>query len=139
VGELKADAATDILGDGIAQIELLDFLGGDLAAVNGARASFATRKADFDDKDARLLGRLGRDIHHTPLRHTYFQFYIEAPEAIARQWFKHCVGCEYSFKDLPWSEFSQRYKDVPCKFYIPRHLRRQSNTNKQASAGRLKR
>jgi thymidylate synthase (FAD) len=128
-------SVTDILGDGIAQIDLIDFLGGDLAAVNGARASFASRKAAFDDKDAKLLARLGRDIHHTPLRHSYFQFYIEAPEALARQWYKHCVGTEYAFKDLPWSEFSQRYKEVPAKLYIPREFRQQSGANKQASCG----
>lgn len=125
----------NILGDDIARVELLDWLGGDLASANGARASYSKRKDVYDDKDVRLLGRLGRDIHHTPLRHSYFQLYVDAPEAVARQWYKHIVGSEYAFKDLPWSEFSQRYSDVPMRFYVPREYRCQSDTNKQASEG----
>lgn len=128
----------NILQDGIGQIELIDFLGGDLNNVNGARASFATKKEVFDNKDARLIARLGGDIHHTPLRHTYVQLAVEAPEFVARQWYKHVVGSEYAFKDLPWSEFSQRYKEVEPKFYVPQEIRGQSDTNKQASvAARL--
>lgn len=123
----------DPLADGISKLELLDVLGGDLANVNGARASFAMRKREFDAKDEKLLRRLGADSHHTPLRHTYFQLYVEAPEFVARQWYKHIVGCEYAFKDLPWSEFSQRYKEVEGKSYMPAHLRGQSVVNKQTS------
>lgn len=123
----------NVLDDGIGEVELLTWMGGDLANVNGARASYATRKETLDESDNRLLQRLGGDIHHTPLRHTYFQLYVTAPEFVARQWYKHIVGCEYGFKDLPWSEFSMRYKEVPPEFYIPRAIRIQSQHNKQAS------
>jgi thymidylate synthase (FAD) len=127
----------NILGEGMGTVELLDVLGGDLANVNGARASFNTRKEKFDGQDERLLNRLAEQVEQTPLRHTYVQLYIEAPEFVARQWYKHIVGCEYAFKDLPWSEFSQRYKEVPPKFFIPKFFRAQSDTNKQASGSAL--
>lgn len=123
----------NILGDDIGSIALLDSLGSDLAAVNGARASFGKEKETFDEKDARLLERLGNDQHQTPLRHVYVQLHIKAPEFVARQWYKHVVGCEYAFKDLPWSEFSQRYKEVKPEFYVPQNLRSQDSKNKQAS------
>ncbi len=123
----------NILGDHIGQLELIGHLGGDLANVNGARASYGTERQVFTGADARLLGRLGEDGHNTPLRHTYVQLHCKAPEFIARQWYKHIVGCEYSFKDLPWSEFSQRYKEVAPEFYVPQELRGQALDNKQAS------
>jgi thymidylate synthase (FAD) len=123
----------DPLGDGISSIRYIDHLGGDLEAVNGARASYGAESQGFNEKDARLLARLGADQHHTPLRHVYVQLHIKAPEFVARQWYKHVVGCEYAFKDLPWSEFSQRYKEVAPEFYVPKEIRVQDPDNKQAS------
>lgn len=127
----------NILGDHIGEVNLIDWLGGDLASSNGARASFGREKQSFDEADSRLVERLGKDQHQTPLRHTYIQLHVKAPEFVARQWFKHLVGCEYGFKDLPWSEFSQRYKEVTPEFYVPVQLRGQSIENKQASIENL--
>ena len=123
-----------ILDDEFSAIELLDVLGGDLANVNGARSSYGKHKAALDEKDSKLLSYLGANAHTAPLRHTYFTLRVKAPEFIARQWYKHVVGAQYAFNDLPWSEYSLRYSEVPDEFYIPKRARVQSHgENKQAS------
>ena len=63
-----------------------------------------------------------------------FQFRVRAPEFVARQWYKHQVGANFSSD--PWSEISQRYVEVD-QFYVPRVWRRQGHENKQGSAGAL--
>lgn len=124
-----------VLGDAHSKVTLVDYMGGDLSTTNGARASYGSESQQYTAKDAKLVRRLAADQHQTPFRHTYFTFHVVAPEFVARQWYKHLVGTEYTFKDLPWSEFSQRYKEVPTdKFYAPTQLHTQSKVNHQSSA-----
>lgn len=127
----------NVLGDNIGHVNLIDHMGGDLRAVNAARTSFGRESKELDDRDRRLIAYLGEHIHDAPLRHTYVTMGVECPEFVARQWYKHVVGSEYAFKDMPWSEFSQRYAETPMKLYKPAELRRQSLKNKQTSEGRL--
>ncbi len=65
----------------------------DLSVVNSARVSFAKRKEAMDDSDAGLIRFLMRDRHGTPFEHNAFRFHIRCPLFVAREWFRHRVGC----------------------------------------------
>ena len=123
----------DIIDD-ISEVELVDFMGDDRTVVNSARVSFGKRKLQLDQKDVKLIDYLARHEHTAPFRHVVFQFRVRAPEFVARQWYKHQVGANFSSD--PWSEISQRYVEVD-QFYVPRVWRRQGHENKQGSAGAL--
>jgi len=127
-----------ILDKGHIRIE--GVMGDDLTVVNSARVSFGKRKEVWDEKDAKLVRYLAKNKHFSPFRHLQIQLNIKAPEFVMRQLFRHVVGIEatsnYPTKDTPWNEISGRY--VPVEdFYIPEVWRKQSEDNKQASAGVL--
>src|SRR5712691_8403744 len=65
----------------------------DLSVVNAARVSFARRKDEMDASDEGLIRFLMRDRHGTPFEHNSFRFHVRAPIFIAREWFRHRVGC----------------------------------------------
>lgn len=65
----------------------------DLSVVNGARVSFARRKEVMDDADAGLIRFLMRDRHGSPFEHNAFRFNIRCPIFVAREWFRHRIGC----------------------------------------------
>ena len=65
----------------------------DLSVVNGARVSFARRKTEMDESDAGLIRFLMRDKHGTPFEHNAFRFHVRCPIFVAREWFRHRVGC----------------------------------------------
>ena len=128
----------DVLDKGY--IELVDTLGDDLTPVNAARVSFGGRSKDFTDKDRRLSKFLIKHKHFSPFRHQHVMMIIKAPEFVLRQWYKHVVGIEttstHATKDHAWNEISGRYVEVE-DFYYPEVWRKQSEDNKQASAGVL--
>ncbi|MDQ7083014.1 MAG: FAD-dependent thymidylate synthase [Aquificota bacterium] len=55
----------------------------------------------------------------------YYTFIVECPLFVARQWHRHRFGS--------YNEISRRYTAYDIKFYIPKVLRRQAKSNKQAS------
>jgi len=121
-------------------VHLIDHLGNDLTVVNSARVSFGKRKDNFDIKDANLINYLAKHAHFSPFRHVSFQFHCKVPEFVARQWYKHCIGANYSEKDHAWNEISGRYVDLgEVEFYVPEVFRKQSKNNKQASDGAFER
>ena len=121
-------------------IEVVDSLGNDLTVVNSARVSFGKRKSVWSAADRRLVKYLAKHKHYSPFRHLQVQFHIKAPEFVMRQWYKHVVGIETTSnsatKDHAWNEISGRYVEVE-DFYYPEVWRKQSEDNKQASAGVL--
>jgi thymidylate synthase (FAD) len=136
---------SNVLLDGIGEVELVDSMGMDMRTVNAARSSYGKQKDErdaegnplpVDDKDTRLIAHLGRYHETSPLRHAMFTLRVKAPEFVARQWYKHNVGCAYAFKDLPWSEFSLRYSEVPPDMFVPPSVRAAHPTNKQATVER---
>lgn len=129
----------DPLGDGKSRVELLGYMGGDLDVVNDAKASFERVAESMGEREVKLLRRLLRDRHSSPLRGTVFKFKVKAPLAIARQWFKHLIASNHNDEQLGWNEKSFRYTEIidPEEFYIPRRFRRQSSFNKQVSQGDL--
>ena len=128
----------DVLDKG--HIELVDTLGDDLTPVNAARVSFGGRSEEFTNKDKRLSKFLIKHKHFSPFRHQHIMVIIKAPEFVMRQWYKHVVGIETTSssasKDHAWNEISGRYVEVE-DYYYPEVWRKQSEDNKQASAGVL--
>ncbi len=55
----------------------------------------------------------------------YYTFIVECPLFVARQWHRHRFGS--------YNEISRRYTSWGIEFYIPSYLRKQAETNKQAS------
>ncbi len=55
----------------------------------------------------------------------YYTFVVECPLFVARQWHRHRFGS--------YNEVSRRYVSYEPDFYVPSHLRKQANSNKQAS------
>ena len=68
-------------------------LADDLSVANAARVSFARRKTELDDSDEGLIRFLMRDRHGTPFEHNAFRFHIRCPIFVAREWFRHRIGC----------------------------------------------
>src|SRR3984957_1105164 len=86
-------------------VRLDEAMADDLSVVNGARVSFARRKTEMDDGDAALIGFLMRDRHGSPFEHNAFRFHVQAPIFVAREWFRHRIGCltgdtEVTFVDI---------------------------------------
>lgn len=123
-------------------VDLVDSMGNDLTVVNSARVSFGKRKSVIDKSDRRLIKYLAEHKHYSPFRHVQFQLHCKVPEFVARNWFKHQVGCGYTstnaFESTVWNEISGRYVDMSqVEFYIPGAWRKQSEDNKQASDGKI--
>lgn len=129
----------DPLQDGISSIELIDFMGGDLAIVNDARVSYNRESLAWSEKDQKLLNFLIEHKHTSPLRSTVFKFKIKATLYLARQWYKHCIASTHLDAQNSWNEVSFRYTEQKDpEFYIPKEFRTQSKTNKQGSSELLK-
>lgn len=117
------------------KVELLDYMGSDLAVVNAARVSFDKESKGIwmgikgyilSPKDERLIHYLASHNHFTPFTHCFLSFRIKAPIFVARQLFKHKVG-------LTENEISRRYVDSEPEFYIPDVWRNRSENKKQGS------
>ncbi|MFG1227151.1 FAD-dependent thymidylate synthase [Xanthobacter wiegelii] len=118
-------------------VELLDWMGDDVAVVNAARVSFAKESEyhwDEDDcefylkeGDKGLLDFLARKNHWSPFAHVTLKFRIKAPIFVARQLVKHQVG-------LVWNEVSRRYVDTTPTFYVPDGWRKKAESVKQGSS-----
>ncbi len=123
------------------KVELLDYMGDDLAVVNAARVSF-DKESEWDNPDAISLGwegilkgtdealinYLAKHNHWSPFAHTSVKFRIKAPIFVARQLVKHQVGGV-------WNEVSRRYVDSDPEFFMPLEWRRKALDKKQGSSG----
>ena len=74
-------------------VRLDEAMADDLSVVNGARVSFAVRKEEMDARDTGLIKFLMRSHHGSPFEHNSFRFHIRCPIFVAREWFRHRVGC----------------------------------------------
>jgi thymidylate synthase ThyX/DNA-binding CsgD family transcriptional regulator len=81
----------DILDHGFVRLD--DAMADDLSVVNGARVSFARRKTEMEASDEALIRFLMRDRHGSPFEHNAFRFHIRCPIFVAREWFRHRIGC----------------------------------------------
>lgn len=111
------------------KVELIDYMGSDLAVVNAARVSFAKEAKEFQEGDEKLIRYLAKHEHWTPFAHTALQFRVAAPVPIRTQCFKHKIG-------LVENEESRRYISSRPEIYIPDHFRaKPEGSIKQGSAG----
>ncbi len=85
------DNTITVLDHGFVRLD--DAMADDLSVVNGARVSFARRKTEMDEADEALIHFLMRDRHGSPFEHNAFRFHIRCPIFVAREWFRHRIGC----------------------------------------------
>lgn len=114
-------------------VRVVNVMGNDTDVVNAARVSFGKTITEMKQKDKELLIFLAKNNHTSPFRHCFVSFHIKAPEFVARQWYKHIIGSEYTFKDCGWNEISGRYVKYDTTFWQPNQLRQQSPDKKQGS------
>lgn len=116
-------------------VDLLDFMGDDLAIVNAARVSmnksaYWRYRGDgtpyLDEKDAKLIYYLAKHRHFTPFCQNSVKLRFKMPIFVARQWYKHKVG-------LIENEVSRRYITTEPEFYIPDYFREKAENVKQGS------
>lgn len=115
------------------KVELLDYMGDDLAVVNAAKVSFSKESEwDFEtdyesgvpvevrevlaEKDSKLIKYLAKHDHWTPFAHTALKFRVAAPVPIRTQCFKHKIG-------LVENEESRRYISTTPEIFIPEFFR----------------
>lgn len=115
-------------------IKIIDKLGTDATIVNAARVSYGKKIDKIEEKDIKLLNYLAKNKHFSPFRSCVVQFHIKAPEFVGRQFWKHIVGSDYSFKDTQWNEISGRYVQYDPEPYLVQELRKQSESSKQGSS-----
>ena len=106
-------------------VGLIDHLGTETTIVNAARVSFGKLKTEMDERDKGLLTYLIDNRHTSPLEHMVFTFSIHCPLFIRGQWHRH--------RTWSYNEISRRYTEIDMEFYTPVKLRKQAESNRQAS------
>lgn len=110
-------------------LDVISVEGTDRFIAETARTS--TESTGNEDANNRLVTRLIRDEHTSPVEFAGFVFQIKAPIFVGRQWLRHRAGT--------FNEFSGRYSEFPDEFYVPDadRVQVQSTFNKQGSAESL--
>lgn len=116
------------------KVELLDYMGSDLAVVDAARVSFnktstwAEVPSNTPDNkpeqvvgllkeaDVKLIKFLATHDHWTPFAHTALKFRVAAPVPIRTQCFKHKIG-------MVENEESRRYISSTPEIFVPEFFR----------------
>ncbi|OGV58189.1 MAG: thymidylate synthase, flavin-dependent [Lentisphaerae bacterium GWF2_52_8] len=111
--------------DGQGWVGLIDHLGSEVTILNAARVSFGKMKETMDEKDIVLLDYLIDNKHSSPLEHVVFTFSVHCPLFVRGQWHRH--------RTWSYNEISRRYTEIDLEFYVPPKMRRQAETNRQAS------
>lgn len=102
---------TEITYDNKMTVDLIDFMGGDMRAVQAARVSTKGTNDPAPGEGHGLVNFLMRERHEVPFEHSVFTFLIEAPIFVTRQLLKHRL--------TSISETSGRYRELDAKFYVP--------------------
>lgn len=89
------------------ELNLIDFIGGDLSIVNAARVSFSSQEDELTDKSIGLINYLLKNKHATPFEHVIFKFHVKCPIFVAREWFRH-----------RWSSFNE----MSMRYYVPNKI-----------------
>lgn len=90
-------------------VSLTDSMGGDESIIRFARVSSGTGGSEKADQG--LVRMLMRDRHGSPFEAPVFQFQIECPIFVAREFFRHRIAS--------YNEVSGRYQKLEGKFYVP--------------------
>lgn len=123
------------------KVELLDYMGDDLAVVDCARVSFGKEsnwnfesnpEGELFPQDQKLINYLAKHDHWTPFAHTALKFRVAAPVPIRTQCFKHKIG-------MVENEESRRYISTTPEIFIPEFFRsKPEGSIKQGSANKHK-
>jgi thymidylate synthase (FAD) len=105
------------------RIDLIDVCASDLKVANSARVSLDRWHDEFVfdgdiENDEQLIHWLMKKHHGSPFEKGYFEFRVEAPIFVFREWQRHRAG--HSF-----NEMSGRYTELEEKFYLPERFRAQ--------------
>jgi thymidylate synthase (FAD) len=105
------------------EMQLMDFMGDDLAIVEAARVSVKEAKKVSDDET--LLRYLMRHRHWTPYEMVEIKVRMKMPIFVARQFIRH--------RTANVNEISARYAPLPTEFYVPKaeDINWQAPKNKQ--------
>ncbi|MFD8142594.1 FAD-dependent thymidylate synthase [Streptomyces sp. NPDC059708] len=90
-------------------VELIDHMGSDESIARSARVSSGT--SGTEEQNVGLLRMLMRDRHGSPFESVTYQFRIECPIFVAREFFRHRIAS--------YNEVSGRYKVLAPVFYVP--------------------
>ncbi|MEE9127853.1 MAG: FAD-dependent thymidylate synthase [Planctomycetota bacterium] len=92
-------------------VELIDFMGGDMAVLRKARQTVGKQSSEMPDWGPKFLGRMVRLKHGTPFEAAVFDFQVECKIGVAREWFRHRIGS--------FNEFSMRVTKAKPRFQVP--------------------
>jgi len=135
---------TNIFGDGIGYVRLIDRMGDDFTPAEDARMSTGKGRLG-PEKDTALQERLMKDNHTSPFEGVIIKFEVGAPLYVIREADRHRTLDKNSEFDpfdnvMPeenlrkWmarNEMSGRYIQMPDLYYHPVNVRGQSKTNMQ--------
>lgn len=98
-----------------------------MAVIEGKEAeNYTADKVFIDRKVETFSGFVGLvDSLELGTDMDYYTFVVECPIFVARQWHRHRFGS--------YNEVSRRYVSYEPSFYVPDYLRKQAQTNRQAS------
>jgi thymidylate synthase (FAD) len=109
-------------------VELKDWMGDEHTIADVARSGTGSlAKTELDDW--RLLERLIRDEHTSPLEFCEAHFELRLPIFTLRQLFRYRTANQ--------QEQSGRYRELPAEFYLPGAFYRQHPSNRQMSGEQL--
>ena len=111
--------------DGQGWVGLIDQLGSEISIVNAARVSFGKLKEQMENADVKLLHYLLDNKHTSPMEHMAFTFSIHCPLFVRGQWHRH--------RTWSYNEISRRYTEIDMQMYVPPTIRKQAESDRQAS------
>jgi thymidylate synthase (FAD) len=136
-------APTDIKVLDHGHVQLIDYMGSDLAVVNSARVSFnkesswdgeqhwsGSQKKVLSEKDQKLINYLAKHNHFTPFCHPQISVRVKCPIFVRAQLGKHQIG-------LVMNEVSRRYVTYEPEIYTPFWRAAPTNGAKQGSSGEI--
>jgi thymidylate synthase (FAD) len=114
-------------------VKLVQNIGGDDSVIWAARVSTAPLEVDekggivlpeaeLAAKKSGLINYLVRERHGSPFEHNSMTFHIKAPIFVFREFMRHRVNS--------YNEWSGRYSELVCEFYIPNRDRGIVNAGK---------
>lgn len=138
---------TNIFGDGIGYVRIIDRMGDDFTPAEDARMSTGKGRLG-PEKDTALQERLMKDNHTSPFEGVIVKVEVGAPLYVIREAdrhrtedknsefdpFDHVLPEENLRKWMARNEMSGRYIQMPDLYYHPVAVRGQSTTNKQGGS-----
>jgi thymidylate synthase (FAD) len=102
---------TDVRFRSDVSVTLIDSMGSDQRICQAARVSTQGAESYETGEAAGLINFLARERHGSPFEHVLFQWLIEAPIFVWREFMRHRIAS--------YNEESGRYKQLEPVFYVP--------------------